>query len=108
MKHINDFLKEDPSLTNKITSIETVNSFDDSKLSEAYSSYKSVIFIENFKEAYNNVFDENHNIRFCGRQKCIELIEAAEKVQKGSYGNVYTGLLDIDNVKSLYNKLFTV
>lgn len=70
--------------------------------------------IENFKRIFNEVFDENQNITACGRQKCKELIAAANAVNDIDvnddtyYGDIETGRLKIEHVKSLYNRINTV
>lgn len=64
-----------------------------------------------FEDAYNKVFDKNNNITACGRETCKKLITAANTV-KGykpddtTYGDISSGVLKIDNVKSLYDELF--
>lgn len=58
------------------------------------------------KEAYEAVFDEDGNIKACGRAACIRLIEACqEKDQKTYFGDKDTGILNLstfDKIKQLY------
>jgi hypothetical protein len=67
--------------------------------------------IENFKHIFNEVFDENQNITACGRQKCKELIAAANAINDIDveddkyYGDIESGRLNIENMKSLYNRI---
>jgi hypothetical protein len=60
---------------------------------------------ENFKRLYKQVFDVNGNITACGREKCIELMLAANKIKTGNYGDTNSGRLNIENVKELYEEL---
>lgn len=57
---------------------------------------------EDFKSLYKQVFDSNGNITACGREKCRELMVAANKIKTGNYGDMNSGRLNIDNVKELY------
>lgn len=57
-----------------------------------------------FRKKYREVFDDNGNIKACGRKKCIELIELAKTIQPGNYGNSKTGFINIDNIIDLYNR----
>ena len=43
---------------------------------------------EDFKSLYKQVFDSNGNITACGREKCRELMVAANKVKTGNYGDM--------------------
>lgn len=58
------------------------------------------------KEAYEAVFDENGNIKVCGRTACINLIEACEEEDQETYfGNKKTGVLcenNYERMKELY------
>lgn len=59
--------------------------------------------VKEFKSLYKQVFDENGNIKACGRETCIELIRAAAELDgKTKYGNLKTGFMNIDNLKALY------
>ena len=66
---------------------------------------------EKFKHVFNEVFDKNGNITACGRQKCKELIAAANDVNdldvndSKYYGDIETGRLNIENVKKLHARI---
>ena len=60
-----------------------------------------------FEAAYNEVFDENGEMKACGRDVCMKLIVAANNVGDEEYGDLDFGRLDVDAVKRLHNKLFT-
>lgn len=62
---------------------------------------------EDFKSLYKQVFDLNGNITACRREKCRELMVAANNVGDEEYGDLDFGRLYIDAVKRLYIKLFT-
>lgn len=55
-----------------------------------------------FELAYKKVFDENGKVLPCGRDKCIELINEANKLRAGDYGNSITGYMNIDKLQELY------
>lgn len=51
------------------------------------------------KELYNRVFDENGNVRLCGREACEELIYALEEQTGIECGNEDTGMMDTEQIK---------
>lgn len=56
-------------------------------------------------ELYENIFDENGNIKVCGRYICKELITELNRKYPGiDFGNIYTGFLNIENVKAYVGK----
>lgn len=60
-------------------------------------------FIPNqkLKEAYDKVFDEHGNIRPCGREVCIKLIEACSEDEDMIYfGNSTTGEMEVETIKN--------
>lgn len=62
--------------------------------------------ISKFIKLYNEVIDNNGNIKVCGRDKCKELIEISDKLDKNTYyGNIDTGMLNIEALKALHNKV---
>ena len=62
--------------------------------------------MEELKKLYNEVFDTNGKIRFCGRDKCVALILAMEKQFEGvDFGNKGNGFLNIKNIQEYYAKL---
>lgn len=58
-----------------------------------------------FITLYKQVFDTEGNIKACGRDKCIELMVAADKIKQGDYGNTNTGRLNIENIQDLYRTI---
>lgn len=58
---------------------------------------------EEFFEAYEAVFDENGDVRKCGRDACIKLIELCEQKNHMLYfGDLETGFMEKENIKTLY------
>ncbi len=60
---------------------------------------------EKFFSCYDEVFDENRNIKNCGREKCIQLIEAAQSLtgtKTGQYGSTITGFMNKKEIIKLY------
>lgn len=61
---------------------------------------------ERFKEEYKKVFTDDNKVKACGRDECKKLIELAKEVDsKTYYGDIYTGLMNIDNMIKLHEKL---
>ena len=59
-----------------------------------------------FKFLYDKAFDNEGNVRACGREVCQELILLANQIARDvSHGNPYTGMMDIDSLKSLRQKM---
>lgn len=55
----------------------------------------------------NEVFDENGNIRPCGREACQELISEASITYPGiDFGNAKTGIMNIENMLKLRSDIF--
>lgn len=62
--------------------------------------------MEKLKKLYDEVFDKNGMIRFCGRDKCIALILAMEaQFPDVDFGNKGNGFLNIKNIQEYYAKL---
>ena len=56
-----------------------------------------------FKMLYNQAFDENGNVKACGREVCRELILLANQIEKNvKHGDEHTCMMDIDSIKKLY------
>ena len=56
--------------------------------------------------AYNTVFDNEGNIRLCGREACKDLIIELSKKYPGVYfGNISTGMLNVEEVKKYRGNL---
>ena len=61
---------------------------------------------ERFKEEYKKVFTDDNKVKACGRDECRKLIEVAKEVDsKTYYGDIYTGLMNIDNMIKLDERL---
>ncbi len=57
---------------------------------------------EDFLYLYNEVFDEEGNIKNCGRKKCQELIEKCQEIDPGVfYGELNRGFMNIDAIRRL-------
>lgn len=54
---------------------------------------------------YNRVFDENGEIKACGREVCKTLINVINQETSVYVGNPETGMMDIDNIKAEYKKI---
>lgn len=64
--------------------------------------------IEKFNRLYDEVFDTNDNVKACGRTKCIQLINAANKVKSiwmihENMGNETTGYINVNQIKKIRN-----
>lgn len=62
--------------------------------------------IEKFNKQYKVVFNDNGEIKVCGRDACKELISLAEKIDKENapYGDHKDGFVNIDKMHALYEK----
>lgn len=56
---------------------------------------------------YNKVFDENGQVKACGRNECINLINMC-KVEDPSldFGNPFTGMMNVENIRKFREKNF--
>lgn len=60
-----------------------------------------------FREEYQRVFDENNEIRPCGRDVCTDLILQMQKAfPDETFGDVNTGYMDVFKIKRFYNKTY--
>ena len=57
-----------------------------------------------FRELYNNVFDNSGNVKNCGRDMCSKLIIAAQSLTDADCGNPITGVMNITTIKSLVGR----
>ena len=61
-----------------------------------------------FKEAFEVVFDENGNVKLCGREACKRMIKACMALEpKVYFGNPITGQLNLNSypiMKKLYDE----
>ena len=53
---------------------------------------------------YERVFDEDGNIKPCGRKKCIDLIMALEQATNIPCGDKNTGYMSVENIKRAYTQ----
>lgn len=59
-----------------------------------------------FKMLYNQAFDENGNVKACGREVCRELILLANQIEKNvKHGDEFTGMMDVQAIKNLKEKI---
>lgn len=65
--------------------------------------------VKEFLSCYSEVFNEDGSQKACGREKCIKLIEVAEKLcpeePAGKFGSTNTGMMNIVNLKNLKNSI---
>lgn len=55
-------------------------------------------------EKYERVFDENGNVKACGREACKDLISACEQLKPDvDFGNKDTGVMNVENIKKLFS-----
>lgn len=58
--------------------------------------------MDKLEMAYNKVFDAQGNVRACGREACIALIEECQKIESYIYfGDVKTGRMQVEAIKQL-------
>lgn len=61
---------------------------------------------KDFVSIYNDVFDQNGNIKPCGRTITSKLIELAQVLKPGiDFGNKNTGVMNVVNIKALFSEL---
>ena len=59
----------------------------------------------NFEEEYSRVFDENDDIRPCGKDVCIALMLKMQEAFPGEvFGDTETGAMDIFKIKRFHRK----
>lgn len=61
--------------------------------------------VSTLKAAYEAVFDENGQIRNCGRQACINLIQEMKKHSLIAVGDENTGIINVEILKAEYKKI---
>lgn len=60
--------------------------------------------MNDIKKLYVEVFDENGNVRLCGREKCKELIMVCQlKWPDIDFGDITSGFMNVDNIKFFVN-----
>lgn len=61
---------------------------------------------QKFLTQFNEVFDDNYEIKSCGRNDCIRLIELARQIEPSvNFGSIKTGFMNTTNLIRLRNKL---
>lgn len=61
---------------------------------------------EKFKQEYKNVFTDDDTVKACGRNNCKKLIELASELDANKdYGNTETGVMNINNMIKLHDKV---
>lgn len=56
--------------------------------------------IEAFIEQYNRVFDENGQVKACGREECKNLINMCKlEAPNEDFGNPLTGMMNVENIQ---------
>ena len=62
--------------------------------------------IRNFKKLFNRAFDENGDVKACGRDNCKALIEISDILEPSKkHGDLKTGNMYINSIKELSNLL---
>ena len=61
--------------------------------------------LEELKAAYNAVFDEQNQIKACGRDACINLISLMKKCTSADVGDEKTGKINIEIMKKEYFRI---
>ena len=62
--------------------------------------------IDEIKELYNEVFDEQGNIKLCGRDTCKKLMRALNEIYEDvNFGDLDAGFLNIETVQKYTSKL---
>ena len=61
--------------------------------------------LQELKKAYNVVFDENGEVKACGRECTTHLIKSIKKYTNENVGDEGTGRMDVKKLKSVYESL---
>lgn len=61
--------------------------------------------LEELKNAFKQVFDENGEIKGCGRNATRHLIRTIKKHTKADVGDESTGMMKVETIKLEYQKL---
>ena len=88
------------------TEINHKVSFGDIKTGEIYTrevfNLRKEVLEEMLPVVYSEVFDEQGNVKACGREKCIELIEICSELDPFNYyGDSKLGFLNEKNIFKL-------
>lgn len=61
---------------------------------------------QEFKSVYDKVFDQDGNIKSCGRETTIQLISICNQIDSNmDFGDLETGFMETENIQSLYKRL---
>lgn len=88
------------------TEINHKVSFGDIKTGEIYTrevfNLRKEVLEEMLPVVYSEVFDEQGNVKACGREKCLELIEICSELDPFNYyGDCKQGFLNEENIFKL-------
>jgi hypothetical protein len=61
--------------------------------------------LQELKDAFKQVFDENGEVKECGRNATSHLIKTIKKHTKAEVGDENTGMMKVETIKSEYQKL---
>ena len=61
--------------------------------------------LEELKQAYKVVFDENGEVKACGRECTTHLIKTIKNYTEKNVGDEGTGKMNVETLKSVYQKL---
>ena len=61
--------------------------------------------LEELKDAYETVFDEDGNVKACGHAACLRLMHALKKFSGENLGNLDTGFMEVETIKLEYRRL---
>lgn len=84
--------------------------FGDADTGEIYTrevlTLRKEVLEEMFPVIYSQVFDEQGDIKACGREKCLELIEICTELDPYNYyGDSKRGFMDEENIMKLRGQL---
>lgn len=57
------------------------------------------------RNAFNKVFDANEDVMNCGREACTRLMLIIKNYSTVDIGNIETGVMNVEAVKTVYHKL---
>jgi len=64
--------------------------------------------LEELKNDYQAVFDENGNVKGCGRALCMKLMYSLKKfTPTADLGSFDTGFMNIETIKAEYHRLIS-
>lgn len=65
--------------------------------------------VEQFKKAFDDVFDSKGEVRSCGRVACQKLINMCIDMDNSqvNYGDTKTGYMNVENIKNFYNSIIS-